>query len=233
MVRFLRFSTDMVSNTLMSQPKAKDLRQRCIEHCGAKFNDPDKGEKLFNAVIEARELLDRFANELGFCPCCDQSVDDVKTDYTDATSVHALYKLLKWCIRHQCHEFKSSDVKHLLDHTQYANLNHLDRFGGIVYRPKNPKTGKQYKSTYYGINIQRAEEFFRNERPAPVQIITKRLTGERIASTEKLLRDFPSIGEFLDADGNYNPKHIVSDDDSIKTKGIPTVAEVRQYKEQS
>lgn len=208
----------------------KVTKAECIAFCRKKYpDDPEfvaKGVRMFNAIQAAAEMISDadIAKRIGNCPCCTQKIGEVITSYNDVTAVQTLYKLVKWCSENETNEFKTSDVKHLLDHTQYANLNHLDRFGGIVYRPINPKTDTPYKSTYYGINLTRAHEFFRNERKAPVQIVSNRITGERVASTEKLLRDFPGIGEFLDEDQMYDPDHIVSDANAIARQDqLPTV----------
>lgn len=210
----------------MRELRTKGFMAACKAFCLKAFGDQEKGERMFAAVKAARNVLDEKRNDLKYCPCCDQPIADVKTDYSDATSVLTLWRIAAWCRGKTRHEFSASDVKHLLDHTQYANLNHLDRFGGIIYRPIDPKTKKPYRSRYYGINLQRADEFFRNERPAPTQIVTNRLTGERLASTEKLMRDFPGMGEYLDAEGNYQPDHVVSDFGAILRKdGLPTVVQ--------
>ena len=203
-----------------------NLRNLCIRWCVENFpNDKDsasKGLRMYNALLESRRMLDTLRNTLQYCPCCDNPVDDTITSFTDTVAVEALYKLWQWCKEKGVHEFDSSEVRHLLDHNQYANLNHLDRFAGIVYRPQDPKTGKSFKAKYYGINFERAKEFFENKRPAPVQIVANRLTGERTASTEKLLKDFPGMAEFMGDDGIYNPKHIVSGENAIQTKPLPT-----------
>lgn len=208
--------------------KKADLLGICIEFCRTEYpDDPEfasKGARMKAAIEAAARMVLKKSEALQDCPCCGQPIGEVITSYTDSTSIHTLYKLVKYCSENNVHEFKTSDVKHLLNHTQYANMNHLDRFGGIVYRPIDPKTQKPYKSTYYGINLTRAWEFFRNERTAPVQLTTNRLTGERVASTEKYMKDFPGIGEFLDTDGIYDPEHIVPDDNAVpRQDSLPTV----------
>lgn len=204
--------------------RTEKLRSTAETFCARAFGDSTKHERLLVALKVAAKMVIEWRNTLKYCPTCDQPINDVKTDYTDATSIKTLYALYAWCKERGRHEFESSMVKHLLDHTQYANLNHLDRFGGIMYRPIDPKTKKPYRSKFYGINMSRAREFFANERAAPVQIITNRLTGERVASTEKLMRDFPGMEEFLDDRGFYDPEHIVSDDKAVPRKdGLPTV----------
>lgn len=186
----------------------------------------DKGERLLNALAAGRQIVYEYADSLKLCPCCNQPIGEVKTSFNMQTAVSTLYALVKWCSEKEKHEFEMKEVKHLLDHTQYANLNHLTKFGGIVYRPINPKTEKPYTQGHYGINLTRAWEFLRNERAAPVQITRDRLGRHRTGSTEKFLRDFPSIQEFLDEDGHYDPDHIVSDEASEpREDGLGTVPE--------
>jgi hypothetical protein len=166
---------------------------------------------LRKAVMEKR-------NELKHCPFCSNPIADTTTSFTDHTAVRVLWELARWCRSKGRHEFDVSEVKDLLDKTQYANLNHLDRFAGIVYRPINPKTRKPYTSKWYGIHTQRADEFFRRERKAPIQITYNRFTGERMAVTEGYVNEFPKIKEFLDADGSYDPLHKVAAPPSTTTR---------------
>ncbi len=156
-----------------------------------------------------RKVVMERRNELHNCPFCSFPIEDTTTSFTDHTAVRVLWELVQWCSRKERHEFDVSEIKDLLDKTQYANLNHLDRFAGIVYRPINPKTKKPYASKFYGINLTRAWEFFKGQRKAPIQITYNRFTGERTAVTEGFVHEFPNIREFLDADGFYNPHHKV------------------------
>lgn len=183
-----------------------------------------KARRLKSALLAGRGLVDEFADELEFCPCCQQKVSSVTESFNLTAHVETLYKLVKWCQEHNKNEFEMKEVRHLLDHTQYANLNHMTKFAGIVYRPVNEKTGKPHTSSHYGINLKRAWEFFRNERPAPVQIVRDRLGRNRKATTEKYVRDFPALHQFLDSDGNYDPDKIVSAENAVARKdGTPTV----------
>lgn len=154
------------------------------------------------AVIPVlRAKVEENRNELGHCPFCSQPIHDVTETFTKQTMVNVLFVLVQWCEEKRVHEFDMKDVKHLLDHTQHANLNHLVYTDGIFYRPEDAE-GKQVKGRY-GIHLERAHEFFRGERKALVQIISNRFTGERVGETWKYIHEFPDITDFLDKYGQY------------------------------
>ena len=136
----------------------------------------DEAKRMIPAM---RQRVMDWRNELKCCPFCSNPIADATVNYTVQAAVQALYKLYRWCGEKRRHEFKISEVKHLLDHTQYANLNHMARFGGIVYRPQ--LYGKT-RAGWYGIHMERAAEFFACRRKAPVQITHNRFTGERTAT---------------------------------------------------
>lgn len=211
----------------VSEPKSQFVRgyiQKFVDRCWP--GESDRVTKLWNSLMNLRIIIAEDRNAIKNCPVCDQLIDDVKTSYSIHTAVDVLYKLVQWCRANGRHEFDVAEVKGFLDHTQYANVNHLDRFAGIVYRPMNPETSEPYKGKFFGINLQRADEFFRNERAAPVQIVTNRLTGERVAVTQKYLKDFPQFQEFLDDRGAYDPDRIIPDAGSVQYQSLPTVPEL-------
>lgn len=160
----------------------------------------DESKRLI--PILRRKVVEK-RNELGHCPFCSQPIADTTTTYTQETAKDTIRIILNWCNYRNRHEFKSSDIKDLLSHTQYANLNHLVAFGGIIYRPINPKTGKQYNSTYYGIHRQRAEEFLNGRREIPVQIVRNRFTRERVGVATGTVDDMPDVADMIDDDGKY------------------------------
>jgi hypothetical protein len=140
---------------------------------------------------------------------CSSPISDTVTTYTKETAEDVIKILYRWSIDHRRHEFKSSEIKHLLDHTQYANLNHLIGFKGIIYRPVNPKTRVPYTSGHYGIHRGRAEEFFRGVRKGPIQIRRNRFTHERIEEVEGTIGEHPHVSDLLDAEGNYKQPTLV------------------------
>lgn len=150
-----------------------------------------------------RAKVEQMHNELHDCPFCSSPIHDVGTIFNSRIVRDCLFPLVKWCERTGKHEFDISTVKHLIDKTQYANLNHLVYTDGIMYRPTNPKTGKPYTSKIYGIHLERAHEFFRGERKALVRRVRSRFTGERVEEEWAFIGDFPNIHEFLDEYGNY------------------------------
>lgn len=151
-----------------------------------------------------RRIIMEGRNEFGHCPFCSQPIADTTVTYTEETAKDAIRIILNWTTATGKHEFSTADIKHLLTHTQYANLNHLVAFGGIIYRPINPKTGKRYTSKFYGINRERADEFLRGLRPAPIQIVRNRFSRERIDTAEGTADDLPHTTDLIDADGHYS-----------------------------
>lgn len=151
-----------------------------------------------------RNVVMQKCNELGYCPFCSSPIADIVVTYTDETAREAISKVVEWCERVGTHEFTTSDIGDLLTHTQYANLNHLTAFGGIVYRPKNPKTGLAYKSKFYGINLMRAHEFLSGARTIPIQIKRNRFTRERTDQSDGTVTNLPPVAQFTDEDGQYH-----------------------------
>lgn len=167
------------------------------------FLSKAKNDETKRILPIVRTKVMEWRNELGHCPFCSHPIDDTTVHYTVQASVQALHKLYQWCGENKRHEFKMSEVRHLLDNAQYNNLNYLDRFGGIVYRPM--KDGKE-RPGWYGIHMERAKEFFGSKRKAPIQITYNRFTRERMAVVEGYIREFPDLAAFIDAEGNYNPE---------------------------
>lgn len=151
-------------------------------------------------------FVQKHRNELVRCPFCTQRIDDVNTHYTKQTAVDVIQIIYDWCKQSGKHEFRSREIKKLLNHTQYANLNHLDRFAGIIYRPMNKWTGKPYSSSYYGMHMERAEGFLVGVIQGPLMITTNRLTKERLVTKSGYVSDFPDTLDLLDGEGNYAPR---------------------------
>lgn len=178
--------------------------------------DSEKAQRLWNATNALRKLVQENNNEVGYCPCCDARVSDKKVSFNKDT-VRSIHRIYRWCGEKEKHEFKTSEVKHMMDKTSYANIGHLKKFGGIFYRPTDPETGKTRRGLW-GMNMERAKEFFEGKRTAPVQIIKDRFTDKIIASTEKYIGEFPDIREFLQDNGLYDPHYTVSDQDADRKR---------------
>lgn len=150
-----------------------------------------------------RRIVMESANDLEHCPFCSQPIKDIVVTYTKETAKDAIRIVLNWTRETGRHEFKISEIKDRLTHTQYANLNHLIAFGGIIYRPINKKTGKQYKSTHYGIDRGRANDFLRGDKLVPTQITRDRFTRQRTGEANGSVDDLPNTLDLIDDDGVY------------------------------
>jgi len=165
-------------------------------------------DKLKTSMMLIREKVKEHRNEVKQCPCCSQPIDDVVTQYPKEVVLEVLGMSMEFVRLTQRYEFDLKELQKVvgrqLSHTAYCNINHFVRFGGIMFRPKNPKTGEPYKSGHYGINMDRAREFFKGIRNAPVRIVRNRFTDEK-EYTKVSIHDFPSVKQFINEDGEYNP----------------------------
>jgi len=159
-------------------------------------------------LVAIRKALIEHRNEVMYCQCCESEVWDVVTSYPKESVLEILGMAMMYSRKTGAHEFTLKELQDVvgrkLSHTAYANINHFVRFGGIMYRPLDPKTGAPYKSGHFGINIERARAFFKGAYQAPIQEVRNRLTDER-TYTKASIKDFPSIASFIDEEGNYNP----------------------------
>lgn len=138
-------------------------------------------------------------NELKDCPCCGSNIQDRKVALYKGM-IDALYKIYIWCGKNDRHEFQMHEVRDFLGKNEYARLGDFTRFGGIVYRPK--VEGK--KKGHYGINMERAKEFFHGTRMIPVQITLNQITNEIIDQTDAYWYEFPSLVELMKEKGQYD-----------------------------
>ena len=136
-------------------------------------------------------------NEVVFCPICNQRISD-RTVSLYKGLIRSLYEVYCYCGKNKKHLFSMSEIKHLLGKNEYARFGDLIRFGGIVYKPA--------QKAQYGINMQRAKEFFIGERKIPVQIVLNQITNEIIEATYVSVHDFPDLKQLLTVEGLYDPE---------------------------
>jgi hypothetical protein len=179
--------------------------------------------RVVDIIRRIRLMVRNERSNIKICPCCDQSIEDKTVSFTKQ-AVSGMYAVYCWLGEHERHEFETKEIKHLLDKTTYANIGHWKKFGGIFYRPEG-EDGK--RKGLWGMNMQRAEAFFKGERTAPTQIITDRFTNEINASTEKYIHEFPNIQDFLDENEVYQSRTLV-DDSNARVTVRPTVPEYVQ-----
>lgn len=177
----------------------------------AREYDPEALNKIRQAFLVVKRYTQAFRNELEYCPCCKAPIADVPTQYPKEIVLEILGMAMAYVRITGKYEFTLPELQKAtgrqLSHTAYCNINHFVRFGGIMYRPIDPKTGEPYKSGHFGINMERAREFFQGKRQAPVKVIRNRFTNEK-EYTKISVGEFPSIKQFIDEDGNYNPYSI-------------------------
>ena len=156
--------------------------------------------------VRSRIVSDgRFRNELGRCPVCNSNIKD-RTVALYSELLRDLYRVYDWCLQKGVHEFKMSQVRHLIDKMSYARFGDLVRFGGVVYRPE-VAIGIASKGKY-GINMERAATFFRGDYQIPLYIVINPVTREVVDSHFVTVRDIPELARFLDAEGVFVPLQV-------------------------
>lgn len=153
--------------------------------------------EIKNRLIENRE----YRNEIKFCPVCNGRIEDRNVAiYQELIS--DLYRIYCWLGKNRRHEFNIKDIREKLSKNNYARFGDLVRFGGIVYKFKDPE-GKHLKGRY-GIHMKRAREFFAGKREIPVQITLNQITNEIIDSKYVTVKDIPSLKTYIDQNGLYD-----------------------------
>lgn len=127
------------------------------------------------------------------CEHCGSIVSD-REIVLDRTMVGAMWKVFKWCKETGRHEFETHDVAHLFSKTQYARFGDNIYFGGIIYK---------HSKAHYGMNMERAEEFFANKYEVPRSVWKNPVTGETKKTEPITIRDVPKLSQLLDEDGYY------------------------------
>lgn len=152
-----------------------------------------ENQAIKNKVHEAR-------NRIGNCPFCNSNIKDRKVALYKEL-IDALYGVYCYLGRKRKHDFEMKEIKHLLGKNEYARFGDLVRFGGLIYKPK--LYGKTRKA-YYGLNMQRAREFFAGSRTIPVQITLDQITNEIVDETPCYITEFPRLKSILNKEGLYD-----------------------------
>jgi len=140
-------------------------------------------------------------NHMRRCPTCNSNIEDrFVTLYRGL--IDALYRVYRWCAQSRRNTFETREIKHLLGKNEYARFGDLVRFGGIVYKPKD-EDGKSRKALF-GINMERAREFFAGTRQIPIQIVLNQITNQIEESRYVTVDDFPELKDLLREDGLFD-----------------------------
>jgi hypothetical protein len=115
--------------------------------------------------------------------------------------VIGLFRVYEWAKRNNINEFKKKDIKPILASMPKGDVvssvfAYWRWFGGLVYNPEG-------KKGYYGLNMDRCDQFFRGELEIPIEIWTDPLTKEKEYTKYGTIKDVPTLGRWLDEDENY------------------------------
>ncbi len=150
----------------------------------------------------AKVLLDN-RNEVGRCPLCNGNVEDRDIAIYEEL-IGQLYEIYKFLGKSQKHEFKMKEVRHLLDFNGYTRFADLIRCSnGILYRPTNEE-GEVIHRASYGMNMERAKEFFSGRRPVHLQISLNQITGEKTVLRDAMVHQIPPLQAILTSEGVYD-----------------------------
>lgn len=156
-------------------------------------------------LARAREFLATHPEEreaLGRCPLCNSNIKD-RTVALYKGLIRSLFRVYVHLASHGVHEFDIKEVRSMMGKNEYARFGDLVRFGGIVYKAVDPKLGRARRG-YFGMNLGRADEFFRGERKIPLSIVLNQITNEIEEADYISVHEFPELVEFLDQSGLYN-----------------------------
>lgn len=127
------------------------------------------------------------------CPHCGHRIDK-RQIVLFSSLVKALWHIYKVCKERGIHEFKMSQIRHLLGKNEYARFGDWVMFGGLVYK---------VEKAHYGLNMKRCAGFFSCKDKIPTVIWKDGLTGELTKENYKDVMSIPKLKDFLDADDMY------------------------------
>jgi len=139
------------------------------------------------------------------CPTCGQSINDREITLFRGM-IDALFVVWKWCKEQGVYEFSRKQVKHLFKgENQTARFGDLIYFGGLVYRLE---FGIHINSKgYFGINIERCNQFFAGLYKIPTSVWKNPLNGEITLSDYKMLGQIKKLRDFLNENMEYIVKY--------------------------
>lgn len=184
------------------------------------------GDSVVTEEIDTlREIQIKNHNEVGLCMLCGKDISD-KVEAINAEMLNDLLKVYHWAAENKKYEFKIGQVKHLISHSSYSNFSNLREAGGLMYHPKDAE-GEYLGQGWYGMAMKRVRDFFRGEFTVPCKYVKDGITGKLLAADYVHVRDFPSIIQWIDANGMYDHETMMkSGAVRIESKnGRPTVDE--------
>lgn len=160
-------------------------------------------EEVKAAIPAIEKWIHENRNDIGYCPFCKAHIED-RVESIYAELIASLYRVMRWCEQKNIHEFKMTDIRHLLGQINYTRFGNLVHYGGVVYPIKN-EDGKRMRG-HFGLNLERAREVFENKRAFPLAKTYNMITGECIEETCVFVKDLPALKQFIDENGQYHPE---------------------------
>ena len=147
--------------------------------------------------------------EKQFCPTCGHNISQREIALYRGL-ITTLWRVYKWAIKNNIHEFSRKDIKHLFkNENDTGRFGDLKMFGGLVYGG-----GK----AHYGLNMERCEQFFQNEYSIPTSIWKNPVTKELKKENYQTIRQIPSIMKLLTEDLEYVARYRPSSPIEMQTK---------------
>lgn len=136
------------------------------------------------------------------CPTCGQSVNRRKIPLTKEM-VRVMVAIHQWCEENGKHEFSRKEIKHLfLTDVEIATFGNWVYFGGILYWPDEAKHTKGR----WGMNMQRAREFIRGEKPINSIAWKDPLTKTIELGEPKFIHQIKGVEEYMSG-GVFIPEY--------------------------
>lgn len=135
--------------------------------------------------------------EIKICECCGQKVKGVRTIQFYGSLIKSLYEVYCFCKARGNHEFKMKDIRHWLKRNEYARFGDLVYFGGIVYKKEKGE---------YGINMDRAESYFKGSSTAPLYVEIDPISKQIINSKAGFISEIKTLSDFLTPTMMYDDK---------------------------
>lgn len=107
----------------------------------------------------------------------------------------ALWSVFRWCKAKGVYEFDRKSIKHLFSsENETARFGDWVMFGGLVYKRGKGK---------YGLNMERCEEFFKDQYKIPTIIWKNPANGELRKEEYQSVKGIPSLLKYLNEQQEY------------------------------
>lgn len=144
-----------------------------------------------------KDEVEKNRNTLKKCPCCNGNIQD-RTIALYTGLIKALYEVCKWCQTNKKHEFEMNEIKHLLGKNEYARFGDLVRFGGLIYKKEKAS---------YGVNIERAREFFSGMSEIPLYLTINQITGQIVDKKMGKIGEVKNLASWISSENKlYDSK---------------------------